>query len=64
LTVILSERPVAWYIVKAWRKQVGIVGLPEADVNIESRRKGRHFHVVSPLARLAHLLYMLFKLLL
>lgn len=48
----------------AWREEVGVVCLPQADIDIESRGKGRDFHVVCPLARLTHLLYMMVKLLL
>jgi hypothetical protein len=38
------------------REGVSIVGLPQTNMNIEGRCKGRDFHVVGPLARLAHLL--------
>lgn len=55
---------VAGHTAGTWREQVGIVSLPEADVHVESRSKSRDFHVVSPLARLAHLLHVLFKLVL
>lgn len=46
----------------AWREEVGVVSLPQADIDIKSRGKGRDLHVVSPLARLTHLLYMVLKL--
>lgn len=63
LAVIYSG-VVTWSVVCAGRKEIGVVGLPQTDMHIESGCKCRHFHVVSPLAGLAHPLHVLFKLLL
>lgn len=49
-------------VVEARRDEDGEVSLPEANVDVEGGCKGRHFHVVSPLARLAHLLDMKLEL--
>lgn len=48
----------------AWGEEVGVVGLPEADVDIEGRGKGGDLHVVGPLAGLAHFFHMVLELLL
>jgi hypothetical protein len=49
-------------VIAARRKGVCTVGLPQANVNIEGRCKRRYFHVVGPLAGLAHLLDVQVKL--
>lgn len=49
-------------IVEAGRDEDGVVSLPKTDMHMEGRSKGRHLHVVSPLARLPHLLDMLLEL--
>jgi hypothetical protein len=64
LPIIYSGGVITGSVKYAGRKEVGVVSLPEADVNVESGCKRRDFHVVGPLAGLAHLLDMLFKLLL
>ena len=51
-------------VIDAWRDQVRVVGLPEADMHVHGGREGRHLHVVGPLAWLSHLLDMVFELLL
>jgi hypothetical protein len=63
LSVILS-RAVVGRVIFTWREKVGKVGLPQANVDVQGRGKGRNLHVVGPLARLAHLLDMVLELLL
>jgi hypothetical protein len=55
---------ITWSVECAGREEIGVVSLPEADVDVKGRCKGGYFHVVGPLARLSHLLHMVFKLLL
>jgi len=62
LTTIFGSEMVVGAVVVAGREQIGVVCLPETDVDVESRGKRRDFHVVGPLAGLAHLLDVLFKL--
>jgi hypothetical protein len=64
LPIICSSGVVARSIKYAGRKEVGVVCLPEANVHVEGGCKRRDFHVVCPLAGLAHLLDVLFELLL
>ena len=64
LAGILGSEMAVGGVVVAGREEVGVVSLPETDVDVESRGKRRDFHVVGPLARLAHLLDVLVKLLL
>lgn len=49
-------------MVEARRDEDGVVSLPKTNMHMEGRSKGRHLHVVSPLARLPHLLDMLLEL--
>jgi len=51
-------------VVDARRDEVGVISLPETDVDIEGRGESRHLHVVCPLAGLSHLLDVFVKLLL
>lgn len=54
-TVVLGAS-LARVVVDLRGEGIYVVGLPEADVYIERGRKRRDFHVVCPLAGLAHLL--------
>jgi hypothetical protein len=63
LSVILS-RAVVGRVIFTWREKIGKVGLPQANVDVQGRGKGRNLHVVGPLARLTHLLDMVLELLL
>ena len=61
LSIVDGTRPVV-LIVEARGDEDRIVGLPEADMHMEGGSKGRHLHVISPLARLSHLLNVLLEL--
>ena len=63
-SISLFAEVVVLRVIDSWREHVSIVSLPEANVHVESRGKGRDLHVVRPFSRLAHLLDVLFKLLL
>ena len=62
LAVIDSLTSLRGAVVETWGNKVGVVGLPQTHMHIESRGKGRDLHVVGPLAGLAHLLDMVLKL--
>lgn len=64
LPIIYSSRVVVGDIECAGREQVGVVCLPEADVDVEGGGEGGNLHVVGPFARLAHLFHMFLELLL
>lgn len=64
LAAIVCSRVGIWRVGIAWREEVGVVSLPEADVDIEGRGEGGDLHVVGPLARLTHFFYMVLELLL
>lgn len=63
LSVICSSSSsIVGDVVQTRGDQVGIVSLPQTNVNVQGRGKSRDLHVVCPFSRLAHLLDVVFEL--